>query len=362
MREKVLVVDDMEINRDILESILEEEYSVLLAENGKQAVELLGSYREEIKMVLLDLVMPEMNGFDVLSKMREMFLIGRIPVLVITGEDSIETERKCFDCGVSDFARKPFDNVLIKKRVKNTIELFLHKNELEKLVEKQTVTLKRQNEILQEQADDMARNNERIVEILGNIVEYRNLESGEHIQRVKYFSRILAKSIMKEFPQYGLTMEKIDVLTSASALHDIGKIAIPDNVLLKPGRLTAEEFECMKTHTTKGGEILNSIKGIWTDDYRRACYDICMYHHERYDGRGYPKGLAGDDIPISAQIVSVADVYDALVTKRVYKGAYGKDEAFKMIIDGQCGTFSPKIMKCFRDVREEFEETAEQRS
>lgn len=362
MREKVLIVDDMEINRDILESILEDDYSVLQAENGEKAVEILANYREEIKIVLLDLVMPEMDGFGVLGKMREMSLIGKVPVLVITGEDSTEIEGKCFDCGVSDFARKPFDNVVIKKRVKNTIELFLHKNGLEELVEKQTDTLKKQNTMLQDQADKLAQNNERIIEVLGNIVEYRNLESGEHIQRVKYFSRILARRIMEEFPQYGLTPYKVDLLASASALHDIGKIAIPDNVLLKPGRLTTEEFECMKTHTTKGGEILDSIKDIWDENYEKVSYDICMYHHERYDGRGYPEGLTGDDIPIAAQIVSVADVYDALVTKRVYKDAYGKDEAFQMILDGKCGAFSPRIMECFRMVKEEFEETAKQLS
>jgi len=359
MQEKVLIVDDMEINRDILEAILEDEYSVLLAETGKQALEIIDKYKEDIKMILLDLVMPEMDGFGVLRAMKERAMIGRIPVLVITGEGSIEIEKKCFDCGVSDFARKPFDNILIKKRVKNIMELFLHKNELEKLVEEQTETVKIQYKLLEAQAEELQQNNENIIEILGSVVEYRDVESGEHIKRVKYFSKILATYLMEEYPECGLTPEKIAIITSASALHDIGKIAIPDNVLLKPGKFTDEEFAIMKTHTTKGGQILNDIRGAWDEDYGAACYDICMYHHERYDGRGYPKGLKGEEIPISAQIVSVADVYDALVQKRVYKDAFSLEEAYQMIMDGKCGAFSPKLLHCFSKAKAEFEEMAE---
>ncbi len=360
MREKVLIVDDMEINREILAAILEDEYSIILAKDGQQAIEIIDHYEDDIKMILLDLVMPRTDGFGVLQAMREKSLIGKIPVLVITGEHSIEIERRCFDCGVSDFARKPFDNILIKKRVHNIMELFLHKNKLEGLVEKQTETLQNQNKLLQIQADELAQSNENIIEILGSVVEYRNLESGEHIKRVKHFSKVLARYMMEEYPEYGLTPGKIHLLESASALHDIGKIAIPDNVLLKPGKLTAEEFECMKTHTTKGGEILRDISDVWDENYGRACYDICMYHHERYDGRGYPAGLAGDDIPIFAQIVSVADVYDALVTKRVYKDAFALDDAFNMILDGKCGEFSPKIKRCFQEAKAKFEEMAQQ--
>lgn len=359
MQEKVLIVDDMEINREILTEILQDEYSIVTAENGRRALEILSEFRSEIKIVLLDLMMPEMDGFDVLRAMQECSMLGVIPVLVITGEDSIETERECFDCGVSDFIKKPFDSALVKKRVKNIVELFLHKNELERLVEKQTDTLKRQNQQLQIQKEKLEENNEKIIEILGTVVEYRNLESGMHIQRVKSFTKIMAEYIKREYPEYGLTDHQVDVIVSASALHDIGKICIPDSVLLKPGRLTAEEFDCMKTHTTKGGEIIDDIDDAWDEEYMKAGYEIARYHHERYGGKGYPDGLVGEEIPISAQIVAIADVYDALVTERVYKKAFSKEETFRMISAGECGVFSPKILACFEKARAEFEEMAD---
>ncbi len=186
------------------------------------------------------------------------------------------------------------------------------------------------------------------------------MESGQHIKRVKGFTKLLAERLMKDYPEYGLDKKKIEVIVAASSLHDIGKIAIPDNILLKPARLTVEEFECIKSHTTKGCDILDCIEGIWEDDYRKVSYEICRHHHERYDGKGYPDGLKGDEIPISAQIVSVADVYDALVCERVYKDAIPKAEAFHMIINGACGLFSPKLMECLRNVREEFEQLADE--
>lgn len=355
----ILIVDDMEINREILAGILGDEYTVITAENGEQAMEMIAQYREKIRMILLDLVMPVMDGYAVLQKMKEQSLISRIPVLIITAENSVATERVCFDYGVSDFIRKPFDNILIKKRVKNVIELFRHKNELEELVAEQTDTMKKQYQLLQQQAEMLRKNNEKIMDILGTVVEYRNPESGEHIQRVKDFSRILAEEMMKDCPEYGLTPEMVDIIASASALHDVGKIAIPDSILMKPGRLTADEFEYMKTHTTKGSEILNTISGTWDDSYDRVSYEICRYHHERYDGKGYPEGLSGEEIPVSAQIVSIADVYDALVSERVYKNAYTREEAFHMIMTGECGTFSPKLLECFRRVKSKFEQMAD---
>lgn len=355
MENTVLVVDDMEINREILQEILQDEYHVILAEDGKKAMDELEKYQDKISVVLLDLIMPEMDGFAVLEKMKKRKLITRVPVMVISGETSSEVESRCFDYGVSDFITKPFNEFIVQKRVKNIVNLFSYQNELEDKVEKQTEMLRKQNRILKLQMEKLKENNVRIIDILGNVVESRNLESGEHIKRVKEFTRILGMQLMQDYPEYSLTEEKVQMIAEASALHDVGKIAIPDNVLLKPGRLTEVEFELMKSHTTRGCDILNNIEGIWEDDYRKISYDICRHHHERYDGKGYPDRLQGDDIPISAQIVSVADVYDALVSERVYKDAYSKEQAFHMIINGECGVFSPKLLESFRHSRREFE-------
>lgn len=359
MGNKVLVVDDMELNRELLEDMLKDEYEVLLAENGKKAIEAIKEYKDEIAVMLLDLVMPEMDGFAVLEEMKKSKLITKIPVIVISGETSAEAEGRSFDYGVSDFIQKPFNEAIVQKRVKNIVNLFAYQNELEDKVAKQTETLRKQNRILKIQTEKLKENNIKIIDILGNVVESRNLESGEHIKRVKGFTKILGMHLMKDYPEYGLTEEKVQMITDASALHDVGKIAIPDNVLLKPGRLSDDEFELMKSHTTRGCDILNNIEGIWEEDYRKISYDICRHHHERYDGRGYPDRLQGEDIPVAAQIVSVADVYDALVSERVYKDAYTKDEAFLMIINGECGIFSPKLLESFRHARKEFEQLAD---
>lgn len=361
MKNEVLIVDDAELNREILTEILEDEYSILEAEGGKEAIEALEKNHERIAVVLLDLVMPEMDGFAVLEAMKERGYMEKIPVLIISGETAIKTEKKCFDCGVSDFIRKPFDNTLVKKRVENITKLFQYRDSLEEKVEKQTATLRKQYKLLQVQAEKIHKRNESIIDILGTVVEHRNMESGEHIKRVKGFTALLARELMKEYPEYGLTEKQIEIIVTTSSLHDIGKIAIPDSILLKPAKLTQQEFEYMKSHTTKGCEILMNIEDIWDEDYRKVSYEICRHHHERYDGKGYPDGLVGEDIPISAQIVSLADVYDALVSVRVYKNAYSKDEAFHMIVTGECGVFSPKLLECFRNVKKEFEALADSR-
>jgi len=361
MRDTVLIVDDAELNREILEAILGADYSILKAGDGKEAIKLLSKHYHEVAVVLLDLIMPEMNGFEVMDVMREKGWMEKIPILVISGESAIETERKCFEYGISDFIRKPFDNSLVKRRVTNIVSLFQYQNELEDKVRKQTQVLRKQNELLRLQAEKLKKNNEKIIDVFGTVVEYRNLESGEHIKRVRGFTEILARELMREYPEYGLTEEKIEIISVASSLHDVGKIAIPDSILLKPGKLTNKEFEYMKSHTTRGSEMLESIKDIWSVRYQKVGYEICRHHHERYDGKGYPDGLAGEDIPVSAQIVSVADVYDALVSERVYKKAYSKEEAFHMILNGECGVFSPKLMECLRNVRKQYEELADRR-
>jgi putative two-component system response regulator len=356
----VLIVDDMEINREILEEILEDQYTVACAEDGKRAVELLEKHNTEISVVLLDIVMPTMDGYEVMAYMQRKNYLEQIPVLIISGEDSIKIEKRCFDMGASDFIRKPFDNTLVRKRVNNVAELYEHKKGLEEKIKKQTETLRRQYDLLQKQAGELKKKNENIIDILGTVVECRDMESGEHIQRVKRYTEILANEMMTEYPEYKLTKKKIEIIVSASALHDIGKIAIPDHILLKPGKLTQDEYEYMKSHTTRGCEVLNNIQGAWDEEYGKYSYEICRHHHERFDGKGYPDGLKADEIPISAQLVSVADVYDALVNERVYKDAFPKDKAFQMIIQGECGVFSPKLLEAFRKVRKQYEELTDE--
>lgn len=359
MKNKALIVDDIEINREMLAEILKDEYDVIQAENGNVALGIIEDEGSNISIVLLDLVMPEMDGFSVLEEMRKKKLQEKIPVIVISGDGYSRTEEKCFNYGVSDFICKPYYNNVVKKRVKNTIDLFQHKNMLEAKVMEQNAILKKQNQLLREQTEKLKKNNDEIIDILGTVVESRNLESGEHIKRVKGFSKILGGKMMELFPEYGLTKEDVEMISVASALHDIGKIAMPDNILLKPGKLTNEEFEYMKLHTIKGCEILNNIKDAWDEEYSRVSYEICRHHHERYDGSGYPDKLSGENIPVSAQIVSLADVYDALVSKRVYKDAFSKKEAYDMILEGECGEFSPKLLECFRECRLPFEELAD---
>ena len=356
MREKVLIVDDIELNREILAVALGDEYEVLQASDGLQTIEILKTDSEGITAMLLDLIMPNVDGYAVLDYMREHGLLERIPVIVISAESARDVEVKCLEMGVTDFIRKPFDSVTVRRRVKYTAELFMYKNHLEDKVRLQTRELEEKNKLFQAQAEQIRETNEKIVDVLGTVVEYRNLESGEHIKRVKEFTNILAEKAAEKYPEYGLTPEKIAVIVAASPLHDIGKIAIKDSVLLKPGRLTDEEFEYMKTHTTKGCEILTQIAGTRSEEYEKISYEICRHHHERYDGKGYPDGLAGEDIPISAQLVSIADVYDALVSDRVYKKAIEKGKAYQMILDGECGTFSPRLIECFKESRQEFEE------
>lgn len=358
MRSKVLIVDDMEVNREMLAAILSRDYPLIFAGGGRQAVEIISRQHDEIAVVLLDLLMPDMDGYAVLDVLRKKSWMDKIPVLIISIESRADVEHRCFEMGVSDFIRKPFDNEVVRNRVKNVVDLFTYKNQLEDKVDRQTETLKKQYRQLVRQAEKLKESNTRIIDLLGTVVECRNLESGQHIQRVKAFTRILAEQAMADCPEYGLTWDKIDVIVAASPLHDIGKIAIPDGILLKPARLTPDEFDYMKTHTIRGCEILDSIQDAWDEIYSEISYEICRYHHERYDGKGYPDGLTGEDIPISAQLVSIADVYDALVSERVYKAPYTAEEAYHMVLDGECGVFSPKLLACFRKVRSKFEEQA----
>lgn len=345
-RQRILIVDDEEVNRTILEGMFQEEYDTVQAANGQEAMDRIEE-NPDFVLILLDVVMPVKDGFDVLEYLKQSERIERIPVIMITGETIRSSEGTAYEYGIADVIHKPFYPDIVQKRAKNIIELYQNKLYMEQ-------HLKEQEEELRAKEKKIRENNEFMIETLGSVVEFRNSETGEHIRRLKYFTRILLKYLAKYFPKYGITPVQIDEIARAAALHDIGKIGIPDAVLLKPGRLTEEEFELMKTHTTIGCDLLEKFRNGQTDEFYRYCYEICRYHHERWDGNGYPDHLAGDEIPISAQVVSIVDVYDALVSKRVYKDACSHDIACKMIEDGECGQFSPDILECFRLAKADF--------
>ena len=307
MKNRILIVDDAYINRELLKEMLSENYEILEAENGKEALDIVEN-EKHINGILLDLVMPVMDGFELLEELKKTDIMDKIPVMIISSEMTAQNENRCFNYGVFDLIGRPFK--------------------------------------LQ----------------IGTIVEFRNLESGEHIKRVKEYTRVLAEYFSVKYPEYDLTRDKINNIVEASALHDLGKICIPDRILLKPGKLTDEEFAYMKTHTTRGCELLNSVNIDWDEELIKTCYEIIRHHHEKYDGNGYPDGLKGDEIPISAQLVSLADVYDALINERCYKAAFSKEEAYDMIINGKCGQFSPKLLEAFEHVREQFENFDEKKT
>lgn len=359
MKGKVLIVEDVQLNREILSDMLEDEYEIRTASDGRKAINLMNNEIDSISVVLLDLIMPDVDGFYVLGIMKERGWMDKIPVIVISGENSIDVETKALKYGVNDFIHKPFNINLVKQRISNIMNLYRYRRQLEERISVQTDVLEKTNVLLRRQAFELHQNNEKIIDILGTVVESRNLESGEHIHRVKGYTEILALKYMELYPESGMTKKQARLIASASALHDIGKIAIPDSILLKPGRFSPEEFQIMTTHTSKGAEILKEISDVWDRDYGKSCYDICLYHHERWDGNGYPNHLKGDEIPLSAQLVSVADVYDALVSERCYKDAFTSEQAYRMITEGECGEFNPKVMECFKQCHKEFENFSE---
>lgn len=331
----ILIVDDIEINRAILSEIFDSDYNIIEACDGEQAIEIINS-DVKITAVLLDLLMPKVDGLGVLREMNRTDKIKYIPVFLITAAESMEMLLEGYDLGAIDVITKPFMAHFLKCRVNNVVELYQHRNELESIVQKQVERLNRLNQ--------------SVVETLASVIEFRDCESGEHVKRMCRSTRILMTEVSNIYQEYHLPDEEIEKIATSSILHDIGKIAIPDAILNKPGRFTKEEFEIMKQHTVKGCEILQSMPDIIDNGIYNYSYDICRHHHERWDGRGYPDGLSGDDISIWAQVVSVIDVFDALTSVRVYKDAYSRETAVKMIMDGECGTFNPKVLKAFENI------------
>jgi putative two-component system response regulator len=335
-RQKILIVDDSEFNRDMLKEILGETYNYLEAENGNQAIQMIGE-NIGIDLMLLDINMPQMNGFEVLEIMKRSQCIEETPVIMISSEDAVDTMRKVYELGITDYITRPFDSVIVKKRVQNTLGLYMKQKHLINVV--------------YDQVYEKEENNNIMIRILSNVLGSRNSESREHILHIKTATELMLRQLVKITDAYPMTEADISLITTASSLHDIGKIRIPKEILNKPGRLTDEEFRIMKTHSELGADMIQDMHFPKDNSLVRASWEICRWHHERWDGKGYPDGLKGEEIPISAQVVSIVDVYDALTSERCYKKAFDHDTAIQMILDGQCGQFNPILLKCLKELR-----------
>ena len=337
-KQKILIADDSEMNRELLAAILEEEYDIIQANDGVQAVDCLQRQAEEISLLLLDIVMPHMDGFEVLSYMNKEHWIDSIPVVIISSENSPIYIKRGYDLGATDFIGKPFDANMVLRRSANAILLGAKQRRMTSIVSNQIYEREKSSKLM--------------INILSHIVEFRNGESGLHVLHIQTITEMLLRQLVqKENNRYALSKEQIRMITTASALHDIGKISIPDEILNKPGRLTAEEFAVIKGHSMAGANMLSELPLDQKEEpLVKTAYEICRWHHERYDGGGYPDGLKGEEIPVSAQVVALADVYDALTSERCYKDAYSHEKAIEMILAGQCGAFNPLMLECLLDI------------
>lgn len=332
---RILIVDDSEMNRDMLSDMLNDDYDIVEAADGEEALSILKERVYDIDLVLLDIIMPAVDGFGVLDVMKRYHWIDNTPVIMISSETSQSYIRKAFELGVTDYIIRPFDSFIIHKRVSNTLMLYRKQKKL--------------LSALEEQVYENEKNNSMMINVLAHIVEFRNGESGMHVHHIKQLTSILLQNLIEKTDKYHLTENDILLISTASSLHDIGKISIDDKILNKPGRLTAEEFEVIKTHSVIGAEMLQDLHNTHNYPLFDKAYEICRWHHERYDGKGYPDGLKGEEIPISAQVTSLADVYDALTSNRCYKKAFSHEKAMEMILDGQCGAFNPVLLQCLKD-------------
>lgn len=335
---QLLVVDDSEMNREILKEILGKEYRILEACDGEEALKMLEQYGPEISLVLLDIIMPKMDGFEVLAYMNRDKWIEDIPVIMISSEGSESYIRRAYELGASDYISRPFDAKVVYQRVINMIKLYAKQRRLIHLVT--------------DQIYEKEKNNRMMTGILSQIVEFRNGESRLHVLHINILTQLLLEKLMRKSENYDLSWSQQHMIATASALHDIGKIGIDEKILNKPGKLTKEEFEAMKQHTIIGARMLDRLEMYHDEEMMKYAYEICRWHHERYDGKGYPDGLKGEEIPISAQVVSLADVYDALVSDRVYKKAYSHEKAIEMILNGECGMFNPLLLECLVEIQD----------
>ena len=341
-KSKILLVDDSKMNRMMLTEILGDGYHILEVENGRECLETLQAEAGNIALVLLDINMPVMDGFEVLKAMNANHTIEDTPVIMISSEDSDAAIRKSYELGASDYVNRPFDTRIVYRRVTNTIKLYAKQRRLVQMVSDQIRA--REN------------NTDMLVGVLSHIVEFRNGESGAHVRHIRIITELLLRRLLEISSRYSITAEQQDMIPLASALHDIGKIGIDEKILNKPGKLTPEEFEVMKTHSMLGAKMLHDLDGFAEQPLLQTAYEIARWHHERWNGRGYPDGLKGDEIPISAQLVSLADVYDALTSERCYKKAFSHEKAMQMILNGECGAFNPLLLQCLTDVQADLKE------
>lgn len=340
----VLIVDDSEMNRIILNEMLKDEYRVLEADNGRTALDLVDRYGDELSLVLLDIIMPGMNGFEVLGELSRRTVADSLPVIMISSEDSDDVVLRAYELGASDYINRLFNARVVRRRVSNTIRLYAKQRRLTSL--------------LSQQYNERVKNSRMLIDIMAGVMELRNGESGLHVTHIEKLTELLLGCLVHRSDKFPLDNEQRSTIAMASALHDIGKMSIDDAILNKPGRLTSEEFEIMKTHTTLGADMLFELGHQHAgNSLLEYAYQIARWHHERWDGKGYPDGLKGDEIPIAAQVVSVADVYDALTSVRVYKDAIPHQEAIQMILDGKCGEFNPLLLDCLLEVQDRIAET-----
>ena len=345
-KSQILLVDDSKMNRMILKEILGGDYSILEAENGQECLEKMQAEAGNIALVLLDINMPVMDGFEVLKAMNVNHTIEDIPVIMISSDDSDAAIRRSYELGASDYVTRPFDARIVYRRVTNTIKLYAKQRRLVQMVSEQIRA--REN------------NTDTLVGVLSHIVEFRNGESGAHVRHIRIITELLLRRLLETSSRYSITAEQQDMIPLASALHDIGKIGIDEKVLNKPGKLTPEEFEVMQTHSMLGAKMLHDLDNFAEQPLLQTAYEIARWHHERWDGRGYPDGLKGDEIPISAQLVSLADVYDALTSERCYKKAFSHEKAVQMILNGECGAFNPLLLQCLTDIQADLKEELQQ--
>lgn len=348
VRNTILIIDDQEMNRAILSHIFEKKYQIVEVENGKKALEYIKENKDKIIAILLDIIMPEMDGIELLKRLKEEGLEKNIPIFLITADTSQEKMREGYELGVSDIIEKPFVPYFLEKRINSIVELYKTKERLKNIVEHQA-------EIIEEKIKDIKTLSNTMLETLALAIEFRSGETGKHVQNIRRLTLKLLKKLREEKYEECVTLtdEDIENIADASVLHDIGKIAIPDAILNKPGRFTSEEFEIMKAHSAKGGEIIERIPDREKRPLFKYAYDICRHHHERWNGKGYPDGLVGKENKIWAQVVALADVYDALISKRCYKDSFDRQKAVDMIINGECGEFNPELIRVFAEIEKE---------
>ena len=347
-KSQILLVDDSAMSRMILKEILGGDYSILEAENGQECLEKMQAEAGNIALVLLDINMPVMDGFEVLKAMNVNHTIEDIPVIMISSDDSDAAIRRSYELGASDYVTRPFDARIVYRRVTNTIKLYAKQRRLVQMVSDQIRA--REN------------NTDTLVGVLSHIVEFRNGESGAHVRHIRIITELLLHRLLEISSQYPITAEQQDNIPLASALHDIGKIGIDEKILNKPGKLTPEEYEVVKTHSMLGAEMLHQLENFNEQPLLQTAYEITRWHHERWDGRGYPDGLKGDEIPISAQLVALADVYDALTSEHCYKKAFSHEKAVQMILNGECGAFNPLLLQCLTDMQTDLKVQLQQRT